>query len=452
MIGITRFTNLLIVAIAILIPFSPSLHVGGGRVHAATQYEIPAILDAAELLDGIPLKGTLYQIDREVPTDGFLMKFTVQSDFGTFYPKSPEMVATLLIEIAAIQQLEDISKSEVFIDGLKKSGKEIGREVKTLVTEPVKTIKGAGTGIGRFFQRTYRTTKTSVQKLGDKISEEDQANQAAPGSDSKLPGAAPKEGKGSSDTDLAEAGMKMAGNTVINILGYNDQRRQLAKQLQVDPYTTNTVLADKLDEVAWAAFAGGLGVKAVKMVVPASMVLSVSTTLTGWVWDVPPGDLRVFNESALLTIGVTQESVDNFLKNRWYTLTLQGRLVRALIQLKQAEDRAEVIALALTVSSEDQARFVTEAVELLAHYHKHVFPITKINVNSTVIGQLKKGAFVFPTPLDYVSWIKRLDKFTDRSEFGDAERIIYLRGQLSKTAKKELGLKKWQLLENVLDK
>lgn len=449
MIRITRYTSFVIVIVAVLIPISLSLYGTGGQIHAATIYESPAILDSADLLNGIPLKGELYQIDREVPTDGFLMKFTVQSDFGTFHLQSPEMVKTLLIEIAAINQLEEVSKSEVFIDGLEKSGKEIGREVTTLVTEPVKTIKGAGSGIGRFFQRTYRTTKTGVQKLGDKVPEEGQVNQVSSDSTSKLPGAAPKDGKESLDSDLAEASMKVTGNTVINIFGYSDQRRQLAKQLQVDPYSTNKVLADKLDEVAWAAFAGGLGVTAIKMAIPASMVLSVSTTLTGWVWDVPPGDLRVFNESALLTIGVSQESVDNFLKNRWYTLTLQGRLVRALVALEDVKNRPEVIALALTVSAEDQARFVTESVEMLGDYHEKSVSITKVDINTTVIGQSKEGSIIIPTPLDYVSWTKKLDSFISRAEFQNRKRLILVRGRFSEVAKKKLIQKQWLVNENI---
>jgi len=148
-----------------------------------------------------------------------------------------------------------------------------------VVTEPVATVKGIGAGIGRFFQRTYRTTKTGVQKLGDKAFEQESEKQASAKPGSKLPGAVLEENGSSSETNLAVAGLKMTGNIVVNVLGYSEQRRQLAKQLRVDPYTTNKVLAEKLDEVAWAAFAGGLGVRALKMTVPASMALSVTTTL-----------------------------------------------------------------------------------------------------------------------------------------------------------------------------
>ncbi len=84
----------------------------------------------------------------------------------------------------------------------------------------------------------------------------------------------------------------------------------------MDPYTTNKMLADKLDDVSWAAFAGGLGITALKMAAPASMVISVGTKSSSWVWDTPPGDLKVFIEETLLGMEVDQESVDLFLRHR----------------------------------------------------------------------------------------------------------------------------------------
>ncbi len=440
---LTRYVSLMLIAAGtIFFQFQPL-----SEAAATTQYETPAVLDASELLDGISLKGDLYQIDSKVPTDGFLMTFTVQSDFGTFHPQSPEMVKTLLVEIAAIKQLDDYSKTDVFIEGLAKSGKEIGNEIKTLVTEPVETVKGMGTGIGRFFERTYRATKTGVQKIGDKVAEDEPVDEVVSGAGSKLPGATSGNAKESSESDLAEASVKMAGNTVVNIFGYSEQRRQLAKQLHVDPYTTNIVLSEKLDEVAWAAFAGGLGVTAIKTVIPAAMVLSATTTLTDWVWDLPPGDLKVLNEKALLAMGVSQDSVDSFLRNPWYTHTLQGRLVHALVALEDVEDRPEVIGLALTVISEDQARFVTESAEMLGHYHTKGNQITRVDITTTIIGQSKAGGIIIPAPLDYVSWTKKLETFTSRDDFKNKDRRILVRGRFSEIAKNELTQKNWLVTE-----
>jgi hypothetical protein len=212
-------------------------------------YEFPPVFNAADLLGEVPLSSELYQIQKEVPTDGFLMAFTIDSKFGSFKAHSSAESKTILREIIAIEQLEEMEKSEVFLDGLEKSGKEIGKEVKTLVTEPVDTLKGVGAGIGRFFQRTYRVTKTGVQKIGDKISEEEPVSQGVP-INSALPGAKTGEQEFAEEKGLTETSLNIVGNSAINIFGYNEQRRHIAKRLQVDPYTSNPVLSEKLDEVA----------------------------------------------------------------------------------------------------------------------------------------------------------------------------------------------------------
>jgi len=264
-----------------------------------------------------------------------------------------------------------------------------------------------------------------------------------------LPGKASPQAEGTDGPDLVTAGAAMAGNTAVNILGYDDQRREIAKQLKVDPYTTNKVLADKLDEVAWAAFAGGLGITALKMAAPASTLVSMSAQASAWVWDTPPGDLKVYIEETLSGMGVSQEHVDLFLRQRWYTLTLRTRFAKALERIDGAEGQADLMELALTVESEDQARFVIEALEMLATYHEKTAPIQAIEVRGTVIGRTKAGAIVLPAPVDYAAWTERLDRFTSRDDLAAEQRTLLLRGSLTPMAREKLDRLGWQLPDGV---
>jgi hypothetical protein len=56
----------------------------------------------------------------------------------------------------------------------------------------------------------------------------------------------------------------MSGKVAAAAFGYDDQRRRIARELGVDPYSTNPVLTKMLDDIASAAFAGGLGISAFK--------------------------------------------------------------------------------------------------------------------------------------------------------------------------------------------
>ena len=357
---------------------------------ARADFETPPTLAARDLVPADRLQGPGYRIDDAVPTDGFLATFTVRSDYGVFPARGPGMLEIRLREVAGLRQLEAISKSDAFVEGLKASATEFGGQVKQIVTNPVDTVKAIPEGVGRFFERVSRGAKTGVQKLEATKAEQGAPAPPPPGPGAGLPGASSPGTK--PDVTVTTEAAKAAGSVTRDAFGYDDRRRQLAKQIGVDPYTTNPVLAKQLDDIAWAAFAGGLGVTAMKSMVPGSMVIGTSTMLTDWVYDTPPGDLKVRNEKALLAMGVSQDAVDHLLRHRWYTLTRQSRLVHGLERLGGVTGRVDVMPLALSVTSEEQARFVAGAVEMLARYHEKVAPLATVQVLGTVVARTQAGA------------------------------------------------------------
>ena len=408
---------------------------------ARADFEKPPTLAARDLVPAERLRGPGYRIDNAVPTDGFLATFTVRSDYGVFKARGPGMLEIRLREVAGLRQLDAISKSDAFVQGLKASATEFGGEVKQIVTHPVDTAKGIPSGVGRFFQRVGRGAKTGVQKLNAAKAEQDAPAPPPPGPGARLPGANPPGAK--QDVNITAEAARSAGRVTRDAFGYDERRRELAKQIGVDPYTTNPVLAKKLDDIAWAAFAGGLGITALKTAVPASMIVSTSTMLTGWVYDTPPGDLKVRNEKALLAMGVSQEEVDHLLRHRWYTLTLQTGLVLGLERLKGVSGRADVMPLAVSVASEEQARFVVEAVQMLARYHEQVTPLATVQVQGTVVARTQDGALVVPGPVDYLAWTATIDRFTRRPDLTLPKRVLLLSGQASPRARRELERRGW---------
>ena len=408
---------------------------------AHADFEKPPTLTVHDLAPGEQLRGPGYRIDDAVPTDGFLATFTVRSDYGVFKATGPGMLEMRLREVAGLRQLDAISKSDAFVQGLKASATELGGEVKQIVTHPVDTVKGVPAGVGRFFQRVGRGAKTGVQKLSAAKAEQDAPAPPPPGPGAQLPGAIPPGAK--PDVNITAEAARSAGRVTRDAFGYDERRRELAKEVGVDPYTTNPVLAKKLDDIAWAAFAGGLGITALKSAVPASMVISTSTMLTGWVYDMPPGDLKVRNEKSLLAMGVSQEDVDHLLRHRWYTLTLQSALVHGLERLEGVSGRPDVMPLALTVASDEQARFVVGAVQMLARYHEQVKPLATVQVQGTVVARTQDGAIIVPGPVDYLSWTKTIDRFTRRPDLTQPKRMLLLSGQASPRARRELERRDW---------
>jgi hypothetical protein len=422
-------------------PVGPARGAGNG-------FETPPLLKASQLLPADLLKGPRYQVAEDVPTDGFLVRFTILSDFGTFIARSPEMAQVRIKEIDAMNRLEKVSKSDAFMEGLKASGRQFGQQVGQLIDQPVETVKGIPAGVGRFFERVGRGAKTGYQKLGDMKEQEKQTARPPAGPGSRLPGEPePTQTQGPKMT-VEEATLRMTGKVTADAFGYDDQRRRIARELQVDPYSTNPVLTKMLDDIASAAFAGGLGISAFKAVVPAGMVISTTTTLSNWVWDIPPGDLKVQNERALKAMGISQDQVDLFFRQPYFTLTLQTRLVKALERLSKTTGRPSIMPVATTVLSFDQARFVVEAMEMLAGYNEKIAPIKSMEKDVPFAGRTRSGTLLVAGPVNLLSWNEKINRFASRPDLKAKERVLWIRGQATPLARKELVRLGWTLREN----
>ena len=422
------------------------LSLNSNALSAGAAFETPPVLKASQILpENVKQQGERYKIDEEVPTDGFLMAFTIHSDFGNFVARSPEMLEQRLVEIGALGQLEQVSQSDAFVAGLKDSAKQLGKQVIDVVSAPVETMKGIPAGIGGFFARVSRGAKTGYQQLGDIQEQEKQTEPTPKGLGASLPGK-PEQGTAKRDKmTVEEASLRMTGQVTANAFGYDDQRRRIAREVRVDPYSTNPVLTKKLDQIASAAFAGGLGISVFKAAVPASMVLSTTTMLSDWVWDATPGALKVQNESSLKAMGVSQELVDQLLRQPHFTLTLQTRLVKALERLAKSAGRPWIMPVAVTVASFDQARFVVEAMEMLAQYHETVAPLQTLEKEIPFAARTDTGTLVVAGPVDYLAWTEQIQRFASRPDFQVNKRVLLLRGVATPLAQAELSGMNWNV-------
>ena len=379
-----RWNGGTILLVVVLVMLSGRLQAFG----AAPGYEKEPVLKASQLAPTELLKGARFQVDDKVPIDSFLARFTIRSDLGTFEAHGREMLKTRVAELAALEQLEAVSKTETFAKALGSSAMRPVKAVEQIVTKPVETAKGLPAGVERFFGRVKRGTENVWEAAT-------QGNEPS--------------------ADRAEEVARRVGGVSRDALGYEQERRQLAKSLKVDPYTTNKVLAAKLDEIAWVAFAGRLGMNVVTSVlVPGSIALSATTFTNDLIWDTPTAELLRLNEQKLRDMGQGDEVVRAMTSNPWFSLTVLTAFVTGLEQLQGVTGREEVTKFAASAASEDQARFITEGMQMLAHYHKTRTPLSAIAVRGPIVARDREGTVVVPAPLDYVVWTQRVAEFSQR--------------------------------------
>jgi hypothetical protein len=333
------------------------------------------------------------------------------------------MLRIRVAELGAIEQLDAMSKTETFAKALSSSAMRPVKAVEQVVAKPVETVKGVPKGVERLFGRVQlgATSLWSAATTSDKPSEE-----------------------------RAEEVAQRVGGISRDVLGYEQERRQLAKSLKVDPYTTNKVLATKLDDIAWVAFSGRVGVSAVMAVfVPGSLAMSTTTFTTDLVWDTPTAELHRLNEQKLRDMGLAEPQVRAIMRNPWYSLTVLTASVTALDQLQDVSGRDAVVTFAASVASEDQARFIAEGLQMLAHYHQTITPLSVLSASGPITARDRNGAVVMPAPVDYVAWTARVAELARHPDLKGGQRDVWLTGQLSPRAKREITTVGWTAHEQV---
>ena len=199
-----------------------------------------------------------------------------------------------------------------------------------IVSDPVGTVESLPTGISRFFSRVEAGAQSIAAAATDPSKTSQQAAQ-----------------------DTAQR----VGDVTITALGFEQVRRQMAKSLGVDPYTTNPVLSQKLTDTAWVAFRPGWAwICLMSAVVPGSTFISLTSMTSDLVYDTPKADLILLNQQKLMRMGASGAQAQALLKNRWYSLSVLTALVVDLERLAGVKGRPAIIALAATVVNEEEAR------------------------------------------------------------------------------------------------
>ncbi len=372
-------------------------------------------LDATTLAPAGLLNGAGYTVDPKAPVVGYMGQFTLRAPAGTFSANGTEMLAIRVGELAAIARLSQLSQTGVFADALAASARKTGAAIGQAVMNPVDTVAGIPAGVGRFFQSATTTVSRATES---------------------------KEGSNASQS---------TGETANDLLGINKAKRQIAKQVSADPYTTNPVLAKQLDDLARAAFAGGVSLDVALAVSTAGVATAISATATvsNLVWDKSPQDIRTIHEQKLAAMGVDAATVRAFVTNRWFTPTLSVPFVERLAQLPAAKGRAAVVALASTVASEGEARFVLNAVSMARQISTERDPVVALDLKGRILEvHTRGGRTEVPAPVDYVVWTEPVKVFAEGKDLKGAQRNILVTGLASARAREGLQATGWAVKEH----
>jgi hypothetical protein len=384
---------------------------------AQSEYEQIPVLSASKILPPELLTGPNHRVQERVTTDGFLNIYTIDSKFGQFKAVSTALLGVRIQEINAMAAMDKLKGTKEYGTAVKESALSAMVAAKDMVFQPVQTLKTAASGVAVAFQRA-----------GDSMF-----------------------GAKRSDTE---------DNRFKSLIGFSNYKREYAYDLGVDVYSRNEVLQDRLNEISWVGFAGGLTVSAAMAAVPGGAGIAMTaigtTRLTREIFkNQPPADLRRTNTEKLKAMGIDPSTVEMFINESIFSPREQTILVSALDEMKGVGDRDRLVQLAALTNNADMALFRQRQAEMYAGYHKAVSPLAQfVSVGQVPGARAGGGALVFNFPIDYLVWTDSLARLVANTDTlanrlpGITRKELWLTGSLSPRARAEMRRMGWITYEN----
>jgi hypothetical protein len=385
----------------------------------AADVENPPLFKASALL-GPQVQGPGYKVAPSVPSDGYVRIYTLQTPWGPVIAHGDHRLQTRFKELAAVDAMERTSDSKQFGDALVQAGLKPVQFAGKLVTDPVDTVKNTVSGVGNLFN----SIGSGIRNMG-----------------------------------------KTQENAVQSITGAAKQRRLIAYNYGVDPYSQFPPLKQKLDQMSNAAAAGGLVVTGAFIAIPGAagtIISNVSTagTLNEMVRDYSAAQLLDMNRKSLLKMGVTSGVVDQLLSNPNYTPTDTTAMTGALGGMGRLQNLDALLGLAGQVANRDDAEFMRWRIELMASYQHNMKNMTGFVAIAGVpmpMATTRNNGLLGIFPLDALSWTANTSRaITAITQSARAQGIsgpmsLIITGTATPLAQNQLAKLGWSLQQQAFD-
>ncbi len=389
-----------------------------GDTEASLGYEAPPTQEARQVVPPELLQGPHHRVAEQVPTDGFMRIYSIESDFGRFEASGDAMLRTRVTEIHALAKLAELSASQEFGAALARTLQSPFVATWNLVTHPVKSITGIPRGAAEALRRSAELSRRERSELED--------------------------------------------GALGEFFGFEQRKREIAHRLDVDPYSSNPVLQTELNRFAWVSYVGGFGAMLVPFANDGRVVRERSAFRTEredeLLLDYAPEDLRRLNRIELAVMGIPEDESARFISHPWYSPRQQSLLVAHLAALDLVENRTAFILAATQASSEVDAVLYVRTAEMLRRYHERVRSLERIApFYETVIGVTADRRVVAPLALDYAVWTRAAHTFANhlnRSRLSDGSEIsgrqILVTGSFSPKARAKIQRRGIEVTEEAL--
>ncbi len=329
----------------------------------AAALETPKPAAAAKFL-GAAMNSPNYTVGPTARSDGIMRIFHVETAYGKYDFDGVEFTKLRLREIDAAAALEKMSKSEAWAKSFGNAAVAPLKFGVSFIVNPAEAMNRTASGIHNMFDRAsagMNNQKSSRDSLPD------------------------------------------------SLLGVSDAQRQLAIQLNVDPYTDFAPLQNRLQEMARVMTGGQITVKAGLAAVTGGVAMGVSAATSledakDTLRDKTAAQVIAEVRATLTSLGVPEQTTNRLVENKNYTPAFLLVMSRALAQLK-AQNTAAFVERAADANSYGVAYFHWRRIDLIAARSAELGGLVAfVPVAGHVINVTRDGKAVAVFPLDDLAW------------------------------------------------
>jgi hypothetical protein len=301
---------------------------------------------------------------------------TIQSRYGNLEPPNESFTRIRIREIEAITKLKAIDTGETIGGGVANAAMAPVRAVGALLTSPVQTLGNIPKGVSDFVGRTGEAFSSEKSKFEDSLFEE--------------------------------------------VAGVSRKKREIAAQMGVDVYSSNPLLQSELQRIGIASAGGNITVDVAMIAVTGTAGAVISNlgrvdALQEIVNTQPAKELRRRARHTLEVIGMPKTYVDQFLDQPYYSPRRKTIVVGLMSPMKEVQGLEQFIEVAMTATSEADALFYQQMIELISGFHFNVAPIKQIiKVENYPVAISEKGGAFIALPVDRVYWTSQAQGFLDQ--------------------------------------
>ena len=444
---VSRFHLLLLVV-------APAMAAG-----AFVPYETEPVLGSTAFAQPALLSGPGFQVDPHVEIRGYMAHFTIDTPIGPMQAESVEILTERIAEMPALEALEAVTHSQAFLGAANESVERSASGIGQVLRRPIDTLLGIPAGVARYFTQRLGKVGRQAQSLSDKAAHR-LGTEGRPYPRAKGPMTearaidreeAERHGSGASKS-WARSATGEAERELKRQIKYGQVRRELARRLGIDPYTSNPYLRERLERLAWAGSAGRMAASTAIGAIGgyAGLVVDRGSQLNDIVWKLDPDSVRERNGRRLQRHCRDELLMRQFLRRGVYTPTLQTAVVDSLDSLKPASGCDALLELAMTAQSELEARHVLNTLRLTAaHLGSRAHGGHLLPVGAGLAYRSADGELVLALPVDYLSWTEDIGLFFEREDFRVSRKSVLVSGVATMRSQQELTDRGWNIVADI---